>query len=118
MFNNAIASWRAVVAAPILKAERTDATVIVHTESGYGVAVAEVGPPTSKRPALGIWFSPDAKWTARTFEAASCRMLGHVLGLDLTDTPGQLMTRDSKLKSSPVTPQEEDVRRVRALWPA
>jgi hypothetical protein len=61
-------------------------------------------------------FGTSVAWTPRTFEAASARMLGHVLGLTYTDTPDQIMSEAATLETLPLTPQSEDIKRVRQVW--
>ena len=117
LFNNALGSWQAVMATTITRADsEKDANVVVETAPNT-IAVAETGPPTEARTLpLKITFGSDQKWTARTFEAASCRMLGHILGLGYTQVPDQLMTEGIALESLPLTPQQDDVRKVRTIW--
>ena len=116
LFNNALGSWQAVVPTSIAKADsEAVANVIIETEPNT-VAVAAVGPPKSGEKPLAIVFGSNQKWTPRTFEAASCRMLGHILGLGYTDVPGQLMTEGISLDELPLSPQSDDVKKVRAVW--
>lgn len=116
LFNNALGSWQAVVATPIRKADSEgEANVIIFT-SPDTIADAQVGPPTTEKSRLIIRFGSVQPWTQRTFEAASCRMLGHILGLTSTNTPGQIMSENAKLESLPLTPQLEDIKRIREIW--
>jgi len=116
LFNNALGSWQAVVVTPIRKADsKAEANVIIQ-ESPETIADAQVGPPTSKTSPLLIRFGSTVSWTPRTFEAASVRMLGHILGLGYTNTPNQIMTEGAKLESLPLAPQAEDITRVRQIW--
>ena len=43
-------------------------------------------------------------------------MLGHILGLGYTSTPNQMMTKGVELDALPLTPQAEDIKRVRQIW--
>jgi len=117
LFSNALGSWQAVVATPIRKADaKAEANVIVLTAPDTIAVVSNVGPPTSETSPIRIWFGSRIAWTPRTFEAASGRMLGHVLGLTYTNTPGQMMTENVTLELLPLTPQPEDIKRVRQIW--
>ena len=61
-------------------------------DSEAAADMSQIGPPKSGGAPLIIRFGTTVAWTPRTFEAASARMLGHILSLTYTDTPGQLMT--------------------------
>jgi hypothetical protein len=116
LFNNALGSWQAVVVTPMRQADSpAEANVIIRTSSEV-IAVADVGPPTSKT--LTIRFGSTVRWTRRTFEAASCRMIGHILGLKYSTLLGQIMSDPAtvELESLPLTPQSDDIRRVREIW--
>src|SRR5262249_18462001 len=124
LFNNALGSWQAVVVTPIRAADsEAEANVIIITASGEGT-VANLGPPT-KTSRLTITFDAGEKWTRRTFEAASARMIGHILGLGYSNVSGQLMSPPNSIavnpspntyESLPLTPQSDDIRRVREIW--
>jgi hypothetical protein len=124
LFNNALGSWQAVVVTPMRAADsEAEANVIIITASGEGT-VANLGPPT-KTSRLTITFDADEKWTGRTFEAASARMIGHILGLGYGNVSGQLMSPPNSIvvnpspntyESLPLTPQSDDIRRVREIW--
>jgi hypothetical protein len=43
-------------------------------------------------------------------------MIGHILGLTYTQTPGQIMTEHATPEAIPLTPQAEDIKRVREIW--
>jgi hypothetical protein len=116
LFNNALGSWQAVVDTPIRKADlEAKANVLIIT-SPETAADAHMGPPTSGTSPLIIRFGSTIVWTSHTFEAASCRMLGHILGLTYTELPGQMMTEHVELESLPLTPQAEDIKRARQIW--
>jgi hypothetical protein len=116
LFNNALGSWQAVVVTPIRRADsEAEANVIIRM-SPETIADAQLGPPTSKTSPLLIRFGSTISWTPRTFETASNRMLGHILGLGYTNTPNQLMTTGAELESLPLTPQAEDIKRARQIW--
>ena len=117
LFNNALGSWQAVVVTPITQADSEDqANVLIDTSPSAIADEAPLGPPMKdQKGPLRIRFGPDKLWTPRTFQAASCRMLGHVLGLNYTKTSGQLMTQNVTLETLPLTPQSEDIQRVR-IW--
>ena len=120
LFSNALGSWQAIVATPITEAEsREQANVIITTDPETRAVVSRVGPPTSENSSpITIYFGSTVKWSSRTFEAASSRMLGHILGLEYTNRPGQLMTNPEKtdLDSLPLTPQADDIRRIVKIW--
>jgi hypothetical protein len=120
LFSNALGSWQAVVTTPIRRADSFASANVIITTSSETMAVADVGPPSPAQPLLKIWFGTTVDWTPRTFEAASCRMLGHVLGLTYTDTPNQMMTDPGmmSLEEIPLTPQSEDITRIREIWDA
>jgi hypothetical protein len=80
------------------------------------IAQAELGPPRKGTAPLNIWFGTDVPWTPRAFQSASARMLGHVLGLKETNTPGQLMTHGADLETLPASPQAEDKALARKIW--
>jgi TIR domain len=116
LFNNALGSWQAVAVTPIRMADSyAEANVLIITSSQAG-ADAQVGPPKSGGAPLIIRFGTTVPWTPHTFEAASARMLGHILGLTYTDTPGQLMSEHATFETLPLTPQAEDIKRVREVW--
>jgi len=93
LFNNALGSWQAVVVSPIRTADSAaEANVLIITSSETTADVSQIGPPKPGGAPLIIRFGTTVAWTPRTFEAASARMLGHILGLNYTDTPDQLMT--------------------------
>lgn len=121
LFSNALGSWQAIVATPITEAESPEqANVIITTKPKTVAIVSRVGPPTSETSSpITIYFGSTVKWTSRTFEAASSRMLGHILGLGYTNIPGQVMTHYKKidsLDSLPLTPQADDIRRIVKIW--
>jgi len=116
LFNNALGSWQAVVVTPIRKADSEKEANVVIVTSSETIADAQVGPPKPNAAPLIIRFGSTVSWTPRTFEAASARMLGHILGLTYTSTPGQMMSEQVKLETLPLTPQSEDVKRVRQIW--
>jgi hypothetical protein len=118
LFNNALGAWQAVVVTPITQADsEAEANVLVDTSPSAIADVSPLGPPRKdQKDPLLIRFGPDRLWTPRTFQAASCRMLGHVLGLGYTGTPGQIMTQTVTLESLPLKPQSEDIQRVRRIW--
>jgi hypothetical protein len=116
LFSNALGSWQAVVVTPIRKADSAANANVVVRKSSETIADAQVGPPTSKTSPLIIRFGSTVSWTPRTFEAASNRMLGHILGLRYTRTPNQMMTEGIELDALPLTPQAEDIKRVRQIW--
>ena len=116
LFSNALGSWQAVVVTPMRKADsEAEANVIILTSSET-IAVAQVGPPTSESSPLTIRFGSTVSWTPHTFEAASNRMIGHILGLTYTNTPGQMMSERATLESLPLVPQPEDIKRIRQIW--
>jgi hypothetical protein len=117
LFKNALGSWQAVVVTPMRAADsEAEANVIIVTASGKGT-VANLGPPT-KTSHLTITFDSEVKWTRRTFEGASVRMIGHILGLGYSDVRGQIMSPPNTVTydSVPLTPQADDIKRVRAIW--
>jgi TIR domain len=118
LFNNALGSWQAVVVTPIRRADSAAEANVLITTSSETRADAQIGPPKSGGAPLKIRFGSTEAWTPRTFEAASARMLGHILGLTYTDTPDQLMTNPEHTtpETLPLTPQSEDIQRVRQIW--
>jgi|SRR5271166_2028144 len=115
LFSNALGSWQAVVVTPMRKADsEAEANVIILTSSET-IADAQVGPPTSESSPLTIRFGSTVSWTPHTFEAASNRMIGHILGLTYTNTPGQMMSERATLESLPLVPQPEDIKRIRQI---
>jgi hypothetical protein len=119
LFNNALGSWQAILETSMSRADtRENANVLIQTYTGSGT-VAQVGPPKPGQPPLVVIFDPEQAWTDRIFEAASCRMIGHILGLTTSQASGQLMSDTSTgvtYETLPLAPQAEDIERVREIW--
>lgn len=92
-----------------------DANVIVRLDNIDGpsnvLADAHVGPPERVR--LTLRFDRAESWTDAKFEGTACHEIGHLLGLQHTGTPGQLM---ASTLGTTVTPQSEDATRAQEKW--
>ena len=117
LFNNALGSWQAIIPTAIVQSDTEASANVLVDVAPDTIAVAEIGPPKlNHKTPLKILFGSTQKWTPQTFEAASCRMLGHILGLGYTQVPSQLMTENVDLANLPLTPQSDDQKQVRQKW--
>jgi len=92
-----------------------EANVRVNTYGGDESVQFDPPAPGSKGPS-NILIREYMTWTDKSFLAASARMWGKILGLQETDTPGQLMTKGVMPHDLPAAPQSEDIARARAIW--
>jgi hypothetical protein len=109
-------SWMKVcglVATECASADVSNVVVTVNEIDGPGnvLADAHVGPPERIR--LQLRFDKSEIFDEFRFEATACHEIGHLLGLQHTSTPGQLMNSTlGTLKS----PQAEDGQRAAGIW--
>ncbi|MFO0871343.1 MAG: AAA family ATPase [Pirellulales bacterium] len=93
--------------------------VVIRTEKldgpGGVPAHGQLGPPQEGL-TLELRLDREAEWTDDLLQLVAAHEIGHLLGLTHTPTPGQLMSED--VPAGVRTPQEEDLRRLRELWPA
>ena len=66
---------------------------------------------------LGQQFDDEEPWTRRKFVAAACHEFGHILGLEHTDVPDQLMNGTLHSSLSIREPQKDDIAALRRIWP-
>lgn len=93
----------------------SNANVLITVENIDGpsniLGDAHIGPPERTR--LTLRFDKADTFTSFKFQATACHEIGHLLGLEHSSTPNQLMVASlGTLKS----PQSEDARRAQMFW--
>jgi WD40 repeat protein len=114
-------AWRAWEAVGPIRAVEVSATqrphVVIRAERLDGPAGApahgQLGRPR-EGVTLELRFDAEQAWTEDLLRLVATHELGHLLGLEHTATPGQLMS--DSVPDGVRTPQVEDIQRLRALW--
>ncbi|MBC8354951.1 MAG: matrixin family metalloprotease [Planctomycetes bacterium] len=110
-------NWQAVCGAKFSETKDPDkANVLVKIESidgrGNTLADAHIGPSDGFQ--LELRIDDSEVWdTEHKFEAAICHEIGHLIGLQHTSTPGQLM---NSTVGTAAKPQTEDIERAQQKW--
>ncbi|MFM7070230.1 MAG: matrixin family metalloprotease [Planctomycetota bacterium] len=114
-------AWRAWESVGPIRAVEVSATqrphVVIRAERLDGPAGApahgQLGRP-GEGVTLELRFDVEQTWTEDLLRLVATHELGHLLGLEHTATPGQLMS--DSVPDGVRTPQAEDIQRLRMLW--
>ena len=120
LLSEAWASWQEICDIDVKhSSKREEANVIIRVrpltdQPASVLAIADVGPPRGRQ--LDLSFDVNEQWTPFRFQATAAHELGHILGLNHTAVPNQLM--NDTLHDNIMLPQTDDIKAAVAIWGA